>query len=166
MAAHFPGDGNLLPLSPGPVLCRVQSDASLQHCYCHGTELAAFMLSGSSGALLLTIWTLKHSTQAVQSAPIPISPQRLCVCVCSSNHSSKEQPGQRPQKTPRSHFITVNMCYCGIKVYAFFSSSNSSLLCPPKTEDNNGDLHPPPLTSFPVFQCSFCFVLNETTACG
>lgn len=57
VAAHLPGDGNLLPLS---VLLSgehagsgldfgnpIQRLLSLQHCYCHCTELATFMLSGS-----------------------------------------------------------------------------------------------------------------------
>lgn len=109
---------------------------------------------------LLCGLTHKHSTQAVQSAPIPSTYRDfLFLCVCLSTQSSEEKPGQLPAllhsgKTPCSRPIMFHVCNCGIKVYSFLFFIYLSSSISPENEDIDGDLSPTTLTSCPVF-CSF-----------
>lgn len=93
----------------------IQRPLSLQHCYCHCTEPATFMLSGSVRDLAPCYVDSNTAHRQYNQLPYPW-PTETSFSICVFVHqSSEEKPGHLPAVlcswlTPHSCFIMVHVC--------------------------------------------------------
>lgn len=148
----------------------IQRQLSLQHCYCHDTGLATFMLSGSvrdpAPYYVDSHTNTAHRQYNQLPHPQPTETSSFCVCVCPPRAQRRSLVNFRLSSILERLLALVLSCFMCVTVESFLFSSISALPFPPKMKTLMEIYHPPPSLHVQCFVVLFSFILNETTGCG